>query len=148
MKFLNKLRTTMAIAALFALAGIAFFAMENATWARVDSSQKVYAEQDAGNLLNSNDTSAANTAIVKTLTGVVGKSIHVYSVDTICSAGASTVTVDDGTSDVFIVPVGTTHERVNWATPLTAPAGATVTVTLATCGAANTGTLSVQADVF
>ncbi len=134
---------------LFAAAIIATLSLAGYSLAqtRPDSSQLHYGAQ-TGTLLNSSDTTAADTAIVKTLTGVTNRQVHLYGLDVICSAGTSSVTVDDGATEVFSLAVATTQERIRWEVPLTGTPGSDLVVTLATCGASNTGTLIIQADQY
>lgn len=113
----------------------------------LDRSQfKVTAQ--AGTLLNSFTTGADDTAVVVTLTGVAGQRIHLYSLDARCSnPGTGQVTIADG-SILFQTAAGVITEdiRYMWQPGLTANTGATMSITLGTCGVGNTGTLMVQAD--
>ncbi len=134
-------------AALIGLFAAVFFSTAVYSQDRVDSSQLSFTRQ-AGTLLNSSDVSAANTILTKTLTGVTNRYVHLYTVDVFCSAGTSTLTVDDGVTEIFSIAVSTTQNRVSWATPLTASKSANMVVEVAACGAANTSTLIVQADQY
>lgn len=93
-------------------------------------------------------TSAANTAVSHTITGVSGVRVRLYSVTARCSAGSAAVTVTDGGTTVFTETgfIGVTWSGLAWVTPYTATLGATVIVTVGTCGVGNTSTLVVQAD--
>ncbi len=115
-----------------------------------DSGSKKVTSQ-AGTLLNSHVTGATDTAVVATLTGVPNQAAHVYSIDAVCSTGTSGITIADAAVTKFATlaaGVTTTRLRVTWAIPLTGATGNTVTITLATCGSGNTGTLTVQADQY
>lgn len=114
---------------------------------RPDSSQKHYSQQ-GGTITNSTTTSATDTAVVVTITGVANQNVHLYSIDVICSAGTSMVTVDDGVTEIYSKPVKASpnQEPRRWIPPLTMDDGSDAVVTLATCGSGNTGTLIVQAD--
>lgn len=106
------------------------------------------------NLFNSQTTGAADTAVVTTLTGVRDQRVHVYRVEASCSAGTSQLTIVDGSipSTVWSTltgEVGATRFRQSF-TPasLTGGTSVAVTITLAACGAGNTGTLIVHADRY
>jgi hypothetical protein len=104
--------------------------------------------EQGGVLLNGTASAVAGTATV-TLTGIGGLRVHIYYIRAVCSAGAATLTVTDGATARMAPPVGTTafvfqSQHVAW----TANVGNTVTVSLSTCGASNTGTVDVQADSF
>lgn len=108
---------------------------------------------NASTVFNSQTTGAANTAVVTTIAaGVANEKAHVYKVTARCSAGTSSLTVASGGTTIWTSEtgaVGTTNFREEWATGLTATAIASaMDVTLAACGAGNTGTLIVQADRF
>lgn len=106
--------------------------------------------QGAG-LTNSQQVSAANTAVSKTITGVANQRAHLYRVDAFCSAGTSSLTITDGGTTIWSTPagaVGTTEFTATWPVALSMTTGATGVITLGPCGAANTGTLIVQADQF
>jgi len=107
--------------------------------------------------LNSETVSAANTAIGL----IVGSGqalaptqrIHLFSVSARCSAGTSGLTIKDGSLGTTIwttgpAEVGTTTFRYQWSPGLSTTLGNNLGITLATCGAANTGTLDVQASQF
>lgn len=109
---------------------------------------------------NSHNTSAANAAVTATLTpngasGDVLASVYVYSVSARCSAGSAQLTIADSTKSTTLwntaaTEVGTTTFKYQWNPGLVASinVGDVATVTLGTCGAANTGTLDVQASIF
>lgn len=102
-------------------------------------------------LVNSQTTGAADTAVVVTVAAAVDKRAHLYTVDARCSASTSNVTVQDGGTTIFSTPaaeVGTARLRLQWPVPLTGAPNSALTVTLATCGVGNTGTLSVQSDRY
>jgi hypothetical protein len=100
---------------------------------------------------NTQTVSVANTAAVKTLTGVANRAWRVYGFSAFCSAGTSTVTLAEAGTTTFSTNtgmIGTTLTGVAFpGGPYTAVAGATVTLTLGTCGGGNVGTLNVQADI-
>ncbi len=114
---------------------------------RPDSSQKSYHAQ-TGTLLNSSATSADDTAIVVTLTGVAGQQVHLYGIDAVCAANTSSITVDDEATEVYSLAIATVQERIRWEVPLTAGVGNDLVVTLATCGSSTAGVLSIQADQY
>ncbi len=102
-------------------------------------------------LFNTSATGAANTAVVATVTGAVSTRTHLYGVTAFCSAGSASLIVADGVTTIWQTPagaVGTGTFSSAWTVGLTATTAANIVVTLSTCGAGNTGTLSVQADRF
>lgn len=103
-------------------------------------------------LENTQTTAAANTAVVVTLTGVAGQQHRIYGVSAYCSAGSSTITIAEATVTKFSMPAGTITTNITgvaWTpAPLTAARGATVVITLSTCGGGNTGILNVVADRY
>lgn len=105
-------------------------------------------------VLNTSTVSAANTPITVTLTAVSNARSHIYKVSAFCSAGTSSVTIADNAVTIWQTPAAAVtaapaEYNRDWHPGLTSAAVNTaMTVTLATCGAANTGTLSVQADKF
>ncbi len=102
-------------------------------------------------LFNSQTTGAANTAVTTTLTGAASTRTHLYSAEAYCSAGTANLTVQDGAGTIYQTPagaVGTSPFRREWPVGLTATTANNLVVTLGACGAANTGTLSVQGDRF
>jgi hypothetical protein len=144
---MRKRNTFHAVVGLLGLVATAFFF--GAAYGQVDpDSSQLHFTKQTGTILNSSDTSAADTAIVKTLTGVATEQVHLYGVDVICSTGTSSVTVDDGATEIFSLAVGTTQDRIRWEVPLTGTPGSDLVVTLATCGGSNTGTLIIQADQY
>lgn len=107
------------------------------------------------NLFNSQTTSAANTAITVTLTAVAAQRVHIYSIEARCNTAAATsdLLVSDGGTTIWTTPpLGVVNAATNfqktWPTGLTGATNSQMLITLATCGAANTGTLIVQADKF
>jgi len=104
-----------------------------------------------GNLQNVEAASAANAAVAKTIAAVAGQKVHLYSISARCSAGTAQLTVQDGATTIWssgATQVGTANYDRSWTVPLDATAGNAMTVTLSACGAANTGTLDVQAGQF
>ncbi len=102
-------------------------------------------------LFNSETTGAADTAVVVTIAAAGGVRAHVYTVDALCSAGTSSVTISDGGTTIFstaAAEVTTARLRIQWPLGLTGATNSAVVITLATCASANTGTLTVQADRF
>lgn len=103
-------------------------------------------------ILNARIVTVANTAGVVTLTGVANQKVRVYGLSAYCSAGTSTLTLAEAAVTMFTTDTGaitTNILGVAWPpAPYTAATGATVTVTLATCGGGNTGTLQVFADRY
>lgn len=105
-----------------------------------------------GTLFNSRSVSAADTAVSITVTAAVNEHGHVYGISAFCSAGTATLSLTDGGTTVWGTStgfVGTTTVGVAWTpAPYTGPANSALVVSLSTCGAANTGTLNVQADRY
>lgn len=102
-------------------------------------------------LFNSQTVSAANTAVTITIAAMTGARTHVYSLDAFCSAGTSNLTITDGGTTIWSTPateVPVTRDRISWPTGLTSATNSAIVITLAACGAANTGTLDVQADRY
>lgn len=94
--------------------------------------------------------SGANAAVAITIPGIAGTFAHLNGIDAYCSAGTSgiTVTRTTGPTTIWSTPatgVGTTLFSKEFPVALTATVtGDTITVTLATCGVGNTGTLMVR----
>lgn len=88
---------------------------------------------------------AADTAVSVSVTGVGSQRALIYLVNAFCSAGTATLTIDEDAVDVWKTPVdgvGTTLFSQPFLPSLTAAgAGATLTATLSSCGAGNTGTI-------
>jgi hypothetical protein len=105
-----------------------------------------------GTLFNSQATGAANTAVTATVTATANEQGHLYRLDARCSAGSASLTVESpsGTTiwSSLATEVGTTRFSVAWNPGLSGAANVAVIVTLGTCGVANTGTLTVQADRY
>lgn len=103
--------------------------------------------------LNPNNTSTvstANAAAVKTLTGVVNRTWRIDGLSAFCSAGTATVTIAEAGTTTWLSStgwVGTTIVGTSFKPPYTAVQGATVVITLSTCGSSNTGRLNVQAEI-
>jgi len=128
----------------FALAGI----FNGTTW---DRWRGQVAPVQIGTLLNSQNSSAANTALTLTLTGVAGRRIHLYQISAGCTGGASTTfTVADGATviDSGTVPANNMLVSQTWPVGLTASTGANMVLVVNACGAGNVGLLNVQADQF
>jgi hypothetical protein len=102
-------------------------------------------------LFNSSTTGAANTAVTVTITGASGTRVHVYRVSAFCSAGTATLTIADGATTKYTSTtggVGTTEFVFSATAGLTISTGSNAVVTLTACGAANTGTVNVEADQY
>ena len=136
--------------------GATLFGISGLPVAVLDHGELIHAGPvQAGLLLNSQTTGAAATAVVKTLTGVAGFRVHVYSIEARCNTAADTttgVTMTDAATTVWStgpadVPAASTNYGRPWVPGYTAGDGATVVITLAAC-TAGTGTLIVQADQF
>jgi hypothetical protein len=106
---------------------------------------------------NSETVSAVNTAATVTLTpGFQSpQSVYIFSVSARCSAGTASLTIADSTQSKNVwtsagTEVGTTTFKYQWNPGLNASltVSDTVTITLSTCGAGNTGTMNVQASIF
>lgn len=98
--------------------------------------------------LNSETTATAASA-VKTLTGVVGTRVSLFSVSARCAAGTAGITVADGATQIWssgAAEVGTTTFHYQWSPGLAGQFGNGIIVTLTSCGAGNAGTLDVQAS--
>lgn len=107
--------------------------------------------QGTGTLTNSQTASTADTAVSVTLAAAVNNRSHVYKVTGRCSTGTSNLAITHGGTTVWstgATEVGTVNFREEWATGLTGPVNSAAVITLAACGAGNTGTLMVQSDVF
>lgn len=94
-------------------------------------------------------TSAANTAVAHTMTGLANTRVRIMSFKASCSAGTATVTIADGATTIWSTvtgAIGTTDGGAIWFPALSLTAGNTGTVTLGTCGVGNVGKLTVQAD--
>lgn len=102
-------------------------------------------------LFNSQTTGAANTAVVVTIAAGATNRAFLRSIEAQCSAGTSSITVQDGATTIFTsmglnVPAAPATYRRDWNTPLTGSTNTAMTITLAACGVGNAGTLHVQAD--
>lgn len=104
--------------------------------------------QGAGNatIFNSRAVSAANAAVTTTLTQAANVRQNIFSITAFCSAGTSRLSITDAALiwETQAGAIGTAFTKIDFAVPFTL-AGATPNVTLDACGAANTGTLMVQA---
>lgn len=106
--------------------------------------------QSPNGTVTTQTTGATNTAVAISVTGAASTRAHVNGVDAYCSAGTSgiTITTATGTTTIWSTPaaaVGTTLFSKEFPTALTTTVLAdTVTVTLASCGVGNTGTLMVR----
>jgi hypothetical protein len=99
------------------------------------------------NPLNGEGVSAANAPVTVTLTGSQTNRYAVYSVSARCSAGTSGITITQAGTTIWstgAAEVTTTTFKFQWNPGLTLGPGQTLVITLATCGAANTGTLDTQ----
>lgn len=110
-----------------------------------------------GKLFNTSTTGAATTAVVTTITGVVGFRVHVYEISARCNTAAATATVlsvVDGATTIYTAGTATpqivaaTDFTKRWSAPgLTITDGANAVLTAGACSAGTT-TLQVQADQF
>ena len=106
--------------------------------------------QSPNGTVTTQTTGATNTAVAIAITGATNTRAHVNGVDAYCSAGTSgvTITTATGTTTIWSTPaaaVGATLFSKEFPTALTTTVLAdTVTVTLASCGVGNTGTLMVR----
>ena len=106
-------------------------------------------------LLNSNNVSAANTALTVTLTGAASQRVHLYKISTAtCSPdGTSQLTIQDGGVTIWntlqnsVGPALNQYEAL-WPVGLTGGTGNSVTVQIGACGVGNVGVLNIQADRF
>lgn len=103
---------------------------------------------------NAESVSGTNASVSQFIGGSSGRAARAYlfSVSARCSAGTAQLTVNDGLVQIWstsATEVSTTTFKYQW-TPGLASASPAVamSVTLGTCGAANVGTLDVQASVF
>lgn len=114
----------------------------SATPISVDSGQ-------GATLLNSTQTSAANTAQTITLTGTAGQRVNIDAIDVFVSAaGACTLTIVDNATTVWTHPIGTfiassSNNPNVGASGLTISTGSTATVNVGACGVGVTSTLNV-----
>jgi hypothetical protein len=102
---------------------------------------------------NSEQTSAANTAVTRSVSAVLGTRVHLWTVSARCSAGTAQLTVKDGVAGTTVwtsaaTEVGTTTFKFQWNPSLSSASGNGMDITLSTCGAANTGTLDTQLSQF
>lgn len=102
-------------------------------------------------LFNSEVVSAANAAVSVVVAAVASQRVHLRRVDARCSAGTATLTVTDGATVIWSsigAEVAAARFTQQWQPSVDTTTSAALTVTLGACGAANTGTLTVQADRF
>ena len=105
------------------------------------------------NILNTQTTGAATTAVTVTLTPTAFGHAHIYSVEARCNTAANTsgLTVTDGGTTIWstvATEVLAVSNFVRQFEPaLTGKTGQVVVITLAAC-AAGTGTLIVQGDTW
>jgi hypothetical protein len=108
---------------------------------------------------NSESISGANAAVNVTISPVLSggrdQSVYVYSVSARCSAGTAQLTITDQNTSTQIWSTGTTEVGTTsfvraWNPGLLGSLNVadSVIVSLGACGAANTGTLDVQASIF
>ena len=102
--------------------------------------------------LNSSTTSAADTAVSATITGIPGLRVFIYRIDVYTSAGDADLTITDGGTVTYRLPgtfVTTTPTAITWTKPYESNApGNTVVITVGTAGAGNTATLNAQVDQY
>lgn len=105
-------------------------------------------------LLNTRQTSAANTLNTITLTGAAGQRVHLYEVSRAdCTAGTSSLQVLDGATLIYDTNAATVPTVPNtfvkqWPTGLTGTTGNNMIVYVFACGVGNASTVVVQADRF
>lgn len=121
--------------------GLLFFS------AAAAGAQPAFVPSQAGNTKNQQVTALAGSAVV-TLTGAPRTRAHLYTLDAVCSAGTATVSVTDGGTTIWSGLVTTTVFTKSWNPGLTGTLSSNLVITLTTCGGGNTGTLTVQADVY
>jgi hypothetical protein len=100
---------------------------------------------------NTEQTSAANASVSKSIAALASVRAHVFSVSARCSAGTANLVVLDGATQIWstaAAEVTTTTFRFQWNPGLAGSMGNGMTITLSACGAANTGTLDVQSSQF
>lgn len=103
---------------------------------------------------NNAETTAVNATASVALTPISAiQRAHVFSVSARCSAGTAGITVVDTTTSTNLwtsgaAEVGTTTFKFQWNPGLSGASGDTITISLTTCGGANTGTLDVQGSLF
>lgn len=104
-------------------------------------------------LFNINQTSAANTDNVVTITASGAETPHLYSVrHANCTNATSRIIVRDGATIIYqaadsVPPAPQAFNEV-WEIPLTGTPGQAMTITILACGAGNTSTMNVQADRY
>ena len=119
----------------------------------VGGNVQVMNTQGRAGTVTQQSVSAANTAVSITITGFANVLTVLNGVDAYCSAGTSSITVarSTGPTTIWSTPataVGTTLFSKEWPVPMTSTVtGDSFTVTLAACGAANTGTLMVRGGI-
>jgi hypothetical protein len=107
--------------------------------------------QQAGTLNNSSTASSTNAAVTVTISAAAATKVHIYQVSAWCSAGTSNLVIKDGSTTIWQTPataIGTTLSTFSFAVPITISTNSNGVITLAACGASNTGTLNVQADQY
>ena len=100
---------------------------------------------------NTEQTSAVNAAVSKTISVTGNARAHLFSLSARCSAGTAQLTVIDGATQIWstaATEVGTATFRFQWNPGLAASFGSNMVITLSSCGAANTGVLDVQSSQF
>jgi hypothetical protein len=103
-------------------------------------------------IANSEQASAVATAVSAVTPGATQFPSRgvLFSVNARCSAGTSSLSITDGATPIWstaATEVSTTTFRFQWNPGLTSSVGRQLTITLASCGAGNTGTLDVQTSV-
>ena len=119
----------------------------------VPSNTQYHATEQPRNTLNQEVTAVNATATATLNTSGFASRVHLYSVSARCSAGSAQLTVSDKGTQIWssgATEVGTTTFRFQWNPGLASSVspGAQLVVSLSTCGAANTGTLDVQASAY
>lgn len=105
-------------------------------------------------LLNSETTSAIDTILTKTLTGVAGTRIHLYSIQASCNLGSASLSIADGGTVIYSTQGGNTVPQLArlfeeiWPAGLTFTTGANAVITVSQCGTGGSSILTVQADQF
>jgi hypothetical protein len=108
------------------------------------------ASAQPANALNSQTTATNATASV-TIQPSTYQNTYVYSVSARCSAGTAGLTINGGGTIIWTsgaTEVGTTTFRYQWNPGLEVISTLSTVISLSTCGAANVGTLDVQASTY
>ena len=102
-----------------------------------------------GTLANTFATATVNNAVTVTLAPGAAQRVRLYGFTAFCNVGQASASVTNAGTTLWLSDPNyiTASTRItNFSPPLTGPIGGTLLVTISSCGAAQFGKVSVQAD--